>query len=445
MQVRIPGAVATAVMVLIAGCGSTGAPERTGETEDRIQGGTVDQTHGYAVGLCIGNGPGQCNYLCSGALIAPNLVVSARHCVSSVPNSMAVNCATDHFGGANGAQVWITTNYQLLQSTRGWHQVKKMNFPTNSAVCGNDISLLILADNVPASEASPITPGVQYPMTDHVRYSTSVTAIGYGNTQVFANPSNSDAGTRHIRQDINIVCIPGDALLDCGNLDAGNAGLTANEFYSGDGTCEGDSGSSAYEQTTFTKSEMGGPRPVSFGVLSRGGQYQTTCSGGIYTRLDKWRDLVVNAVKEAAPLGGYALPAWTAPPTVTPDGGKAATDGGIAPGQPGAACDDNSQCVSKQCASVDGTNFVCANVCTAGKSPSTCDKGFDCVDLGGGAGGCFASTQSDGGANGATTTTSGCAIASRGEAPGEGSGAPWKTLAIGAFALLAARRRRSRR
>ena len=154
---------------------------------------------------------------------------------------------------------------------------------------------------------------------------------------------------------------------------------------------------------------------------------------------------MVNAVKEAAPLGGYALPAWTAMPTVTPDGGKAATDGGIAPGQPGAACDDNSQCVSKQCASVDGTNFVCASVCMPGESPTTCAAGFKCVDLGGGAGGCFAATQSDGGANGATTTSSGCAIASRGPTPAEGSGGPWKTLAIGAFALLAARRRRPRR
>lgn len=439
MQVRVLGASAVAAMILIAGCG-TQAPERTGQASERVQGGTVDQTHSYAVGLCIGNGPGQCNYLCSGALIAPNLVVSARHCVSTVPNPTAVNCATDHFGGMNAPQVWITTNYQLLQSSKGWHQVQKINVPANSLLCGNDISLLILAENVPASEATPITPGVQYPMTDHTRYSTTVTAIGYGNTQVFANPQNSDAGTRHIRQQINIVCIPGDPVLDCGNLDASNAGLTENEFYSGDGTCEGDSGSSAFEQTSFTKSEMGGgARPISFGVLSRGGEYQTMCSGGIYTRLDKWRDLIVSAVKEAAPLGGYPLPAWTVLPTPTPDGGKPMDAGGPAAGQPGATCTDKSQCDSMQCASTDGTNFVCANNCTPGESPSSCDAGYACVDLGSGSGGCFASSGLDSGLESAATTTSpGCAIGRRGPS----HPVPWKTLAIGSFALLALRRRR---
>src|SRR3990172_7411309 len=43
----------------------------------------------FAVGVCATNsGPGNCSFLCSGALIAPNLVLTARHCVSQTPQTI---------------------------------------------------------------------------------------------------------------------------------------------------------------------------------------------------------------------------------------------------------------------------------------------------------------------------------------------------------------------
>src|SRR5262249_37344629 len=150
--------------------------------------------------------------------------------------------------------------------TKGWHQVQKIVVPSSSTFCGNDMALLILKDNVAPSEAVPITPVVQYSISDHSRYSTTITAIGYGNT----GPSSGGAGTRRIKQNINLICIPGDSVIDCPST----AQVTPNEFYSGDGTCSGDSGSSAYEQTNFTKGSA-----VSFGVLSRGGEDSTNCLG----------------------------------------------------------------------------------------------------------------------------------------------------------------------
>src|SRR5581483_4901174 len=102
-------------------------------------------------------------------------------------------------------------------------------------VCGNDMALLILKQNVSANEAPNVTPVVQYAMTDHPRYSTTVTAIGYGNNTV-----SSGAGTRRIKEQINLACIPGDKSIDCGM----QTQIDVKEFASGNGTCSGDSGSS---------------------------------------------------------------------------------------------------------------------------------------------------------------------------------------------------------
>ena len=59
--------------------------------------------------------------------------------------------------------------------------------------------------------AKPVTPAVQYPITDHTHYSSEVTAIGYGVTAVGAQ----DEGVRRIKQNIAVTCIPGDTKLPC--------------------------------------------------------------------------------------------------------------------------------------------------------------------------------------------------------------------------------------
>src|SRR5580693_1615095 len=68
-------------VILVPGCSSSTETASLARQGEAIQGGSVDQSHNYAVGVCVGNGPGQCQLICSGALIAPNLVMTARHCV----------------------------------------------------------------------------------------------------------------------------------------------------------------------------------------------------------------------------------------------------------------------------------------------------------------------------------------------------------------------------
>jgi MYXO-CTERM domain-containing protein len=433
------------VAVIVAlGCSSSspnpGAKESVGSQSSAIQGGTVDTSHTFAVGVCVGS-PGQCQYTCSGALIAPNLVVSARHCVEQTPQT--IDCASATFGGALGptSAFYVTTSDSMNQPDTGWHSVQKIVTPTPTSVCGNDLSLIILSDTVAANEATPITPEVQYPITDHNRFSTTVTAIGYGIT----SPNSNTAGERHILENIQLACIPGDPQLDCGS--ATGTSVAAAEFVSGDGTCEGDSGSSAYEQTNFNAG-----RYVSLGVLSRGGVSSdgTQCQGGIYTRLDSWRTLIVQTVTQAATLGGYPVPSWTAavPPDPSPDAGPTKTDAGK-PSNPqtdsgsgssgadiGSTCSANSDCSSGVCRQIDNGPLVCSQTCDA-NDPTTCPDGYACTS-----GYCFAKPSGGSSSNATgttTTTTSSCSAAPAPRDPTKPI--PWLTAALG---LVAVRRRRKR-
>ncbi len=425
---------AFATVIMFGGCSS--APP-TATSSARVQGGQIDTTHNFAVGVCVGNSPGECQLLCSGALIAPNLVMSARHCVEQ-PTSDTIDCTTTTFGNqyAPTQYFYITTYYVMQgQATQGWHNVKQIFTTPGTLVCGNDISLLELADNVSPSETSTfVTPVVQYSMTDHTRYSTTVTALGYGDTSA----TTQDAGTRHILQNVDLLCIPNDADIPCGNT---GGQVTNNEFVSGNSTCEGDSGSSAYEQKNFNKNI-----PVSFGPLSRGGSSGSTCEQPVYERTDAWSSFIVQTALTAATAGGYTPPAWTqpAPPendsgTTTSDSGTTTSDGAAAPppGSLGAPCGDNTDCDSGICSSDDGTNYVCTATCNPSGDGTDCaPSGYQCIGDGtdSGTGYCFAAPPST-----SSNSSGGCAVGSDPSKP-----VPWGTLAFAGafFAVALARSRR---
>jgi len=429
-------AFGTASCALMLALGCSAAPTSSSQSEP-VQGGTIDQTHNYAVGIITTTG-----LLCSGAVIAPNLIMTARHCVDNSPSAIDCTSSQTVFGSqrTSTGNFYVTTYYTTNQQNKNWHQAAKIFTTPGNKVCGNDMALIEVSDNISTSETGGtyVTPVVQYSMTDHTRYSTTVTAIGYGDTSA----TTQDAGTRHIRQNINLGCIPGDPQLDCPSQ--AMTQMTVNEFISGDSTCEGDSGSSAYEQKNFNKNV-----PVSFGVLSRGGSEGTTCVEPIYTRTDAWKDFLVQTALTAASDGGYTAPAWTqTPPPPGSDAGTDAgsTDDGAAPPPPGslgAGCTDNSDCDSGICESDDnGQTFICSAPCDSSGDGSDCgEANYQCIDDGSGnnTGLCFpkppASTFNDQGGGG-------CAIGSSDPS----KPVPWGTLVLaGAWVAVAAVRSRRRR
>jgi MYXO-CTERM domain-containing protein len=415
------------VLLVASACSSSRAPDGPTESEptraaaQAIQGGTNDTAHKFAVGVCAG-GQGNCYGICSGALIAPNVVATARHCVDDSPEM--IDCKVNpSFGARKVSSVDVTTNADMFGSSRtGWHAVKAVAVPQDSHICGNDIALLVLDDLVSATEATPATPGVQLPMYNK-KYKRRFAAVGYGIT----GPKAGGSGTRRILEDVPVLCVPNSPTKPC------PPELHVREFVGGDGTCSGDSGSSAFEQATFTAGD-----PVSFGVLSRGGMSEDGkwCEGSIYTRLDAFRDLVISTVTTASNNWSlYPEPAWTAyvPPESdagAPDAGPTTKPAGKGLGE---ACGANEECSSKACADTGDGTKICSRACNADDATS-CPEGYACKESM-----CLPKTEEAAApAATKTITTSGCSAA------GDPEPSPWGFCAVlAAGALAATRRRRS--
>jgi Trypsin len=311
----VSGAVALTAAV---GCSAAGPPaDTTAQTSSAIQGGQDDPSDDFAVAVFLDLG-GNAGDLCSGVLLAPNLVATARHCVQQ-PSSDAVDCSSTTFESLYSASQLVVTNDAVFDTGSTVHEVSQVivpSDPSEDALCGDDIALLVLKDNI--TIAQYVEPVIVPAMTDHSVWATTVAAIGYG-VDSPTDTTGSSAGTRRIKQDISLVCIPNDSsFTNCYSDPSAKSLVAADEFESGDGTCEGDSGSGAFDQTQYSAGKW-----VAFGVLSRGGQSndQTSCVGSVYSRFDAWGGLLVSAAQQAAQAGNYALPAWATPEAAASDWG----------------------------------------------------------------------------------------------------------------------------
>ncbi len=335
--------VGALVVTCIASCGGAPSTDVTGTTSSPIQGGTTDKTHQFAVGV-VQLAQEQQNMVafCTGVLLAPNLVATARHCVAMLA-STTIDCTNSTFGPLfPPSDVFVTIDTTITMNSQ-FVPVSSVVVPSGAnqtAVCGNDIALLILSENIDLPEY--VEPVITPPMTDP-QFEHEVTAIGYG-IDTPTDMMGTTAGTRRIKENVQLTCIPNDTTFtDCFSDPSARQVLTANEFVSGDSTCEGDSGSGAFEQGNFNQGKW-----VAFGVLSRGGVSTdgTTCEQPIYSRFDAWGPLIVDAAQQAAQQAAakkaaYPLAAWA--------GGSAAADSGTT----AVTFDDGGDCTTGDCLAVD--------------------------------------------------------------------------------------------
>jgi hypothetical protein len=262
---------------LAACAGSPDLPDDVAIVQQPIIKGKVSPAAQNAV-VMIGIGD---EGLCSGTLVAPNLVLTARHCVSQTDEG--ISCAPDGHalsGGRVGADhaaedLVIYTGRRksaLHASARGAMILHDQ--ATN--LCNHDLAFVVLDREVSGMPIAPLR------LTNTTRAGELVTAVGWG-----LNAHGALPASRMQRQDVEI-------------LDVGPSPTTpSNHFVVGESICSGDSGGPALSS-----------RGAVIGVVSHGGNgtsHPNNAAGGclgssarnVYTRVSKFGALVREAFAEA--------------------------------------------------------------------------------------------------------------------------------------------------
>jgi hypothetical protein len=381
-----------------AGCSSAPA-ESVAPAPQAIAGGELDTEHTDVFGLITQEG--QEVGACSATLIAPNLLLTARHCVSMDVTKQVV-CGQSELGETHPASDIFATNDAQLGSDSDWFSASEVHVPTEGDdTCGYDVALVVLSELVPTTTAVSAVPRIDRDVEQGELYD----AVGYG------LPGTGRFGARRMRTGLQVECEPGR----CG------VGVRGGEFRGETGVCEGDSGGPAFDADGKV-----------VGVVSRGGE---ECSTPVYSTVTAWRDLIVEVAEHAALVGGYQAPFWVKsgfsdPPVIVeppvPPVVKAGT---------GEVCQVPSDCAEGNACyrPLPGEPASCVLLCS---EDADCGAEEACVATdSSGAKACLPRV-----APAERSLKSSCALV--GAAPA--SSGPWLALGL-ALALSAARRRTTRR
>jgi hypothetical protein len=281
--------------------------------------------------------------LCSGTLVAPRVVVTARHCVSVTSESVACPPYGKQIESNRSPKSLAILVGDDAQGAELVARGRAVVVPKSDYLCDHDIAAIVLDRDVTGIPFVKV--GKKAPVKGHF-----VRAVGFGRTSDYG-----PAGVKLLREHVKIQAV------------------SAAELQVGEATCNGDSGGPALDESS---GEL-------VGVVSRGGP---ACEGAnvhnIYTRADVFADLLASA-KAKADEGDADADAGIYTPPQKVDAGATASKPGSDMGSP---CSKGADCATGVCVK-NGPDTYCSRTCGGG---DRCPNGYHCTAVNGGKKVCIA-------------------------------------------------------